>query len=127
MYLKASIVSNALYSSPLAFYTWANKTRFIWANSDRVTSYGSDIWANKIDLFAPCVLGIRPRLHEQIKPPLIAQILDPYIVTPDEFEQIKCVLFAHVNAALSNLFRLLPPNEQKDRQIYRHQFVKLWM
>ena len=29
----------------------------------------------------------RPRLHEQIKPPLIAQILDPYKVLPDEFAQ----------------------------------------
>ena len=42
---------------------------------------------------------LRPRLHEQIKPPLIAQILDPYEVTPGEFGQIKVVLFAHVNAA----------------------------
>ena len=33
-------------------------------------------------------VGLRPRLHEQIKPPLIAQILDPYKVTSDEFEQI---------------------------------------
>ena len=41
----------------------------------------------------------RPRLHEQIKPPLIAQIMDPYEVTPDEFAQIKLVLFADVNAA----------------------------
>ena len=39
------------------------------------------------------------REFEQIKPPLIAQILDPYEVTPDEFPQIKYVLFAHVNAA----------------------------
>ena len=30
-----------------------------------------------------------PRLHKQIKPPIIAQILDPYEVTPDEFAQIK--------------------------------------
>ena len=42
---------------------------------------------------------VRPRLHEQIKPPLIAQILDPYEVTPDEFAQIKYVLFARENAA----------------------------
>ena len=42
----------------------------------------------------------RPRLHEQIKPPLIAQILDPYELTPDEFAQIKVVLLAHVNAVL---------------------------
>ena len=42
----------------------------------------------------------RLRLHEQIKPPLIAQILHPYEVTPDEFAQIKHFLFAHVNAAL---------------------------
>ena len=42
---------------------------------------------------------IRPRLHEQIKPPLFAQILNTYEVTPDKFAQIKYVLFAHVNAA----------------------------
>ena len=42
---------------------------------------------------------LRPRLHEQIKSPFIAQILDPYDVTPDEFEQIKYGLFANVNAA----------------------------
>ena len=44
---------------------------------------------------------VRLRLHEQIKPPLIAQILDPYEVTQDEFAQIKRVLFAHVNAPLT--------------------------
>ena len=42
---------------------------------------------------------IRLRLHEQIKPPLIGQILDLYEVIPDKFAQIKHVLFAHVNAA----------------------------
>ena len=36
--------------------------------------------------------SLRLRLHEQIKPPLIAQILDPYEVTAEEFEQIKYVL-----------------------------------
>ena len=36
--------------------------------------------------------------QEQIKPPLIAQILDPYEVTLEEFAQIKVVIFAHVNA-----------------------------
>ena len=41
---------------------------------------------------------LRPCLHEQIKPSLVAQILDPYEVTPDEFAQIKRVVFAHVNA-----------------------------
>ena len=40
---------------------------------------------------------LKPRLHEQIKPPL--KILDPYEVTPDEFAQIKYVSFAHVNVA----------------------------
>ena len=39
---------------------------------------------------------IRPRLHEQIKPPVIAQILDPYELTPDEFAQINVVLFAQI-------------------------------
>ena len=48
------------------------------------------------------MLVVRPRLHEQIKPPLIAQILDPYEVTSVEFAQIKYVLFSHVNAALEN-------------------------
>ena len=41
-----------------------------------------------------------PRLHEQIKPPLIAQFLDPYEVTPEEFAPVKYVFFAHVNEAL---------------------------
>ena len=44
--------------------------------------------------------SLRPRLHEQIKPPLIAQILDPYEVTLNEFAQIEVVFFAHVNATL---------------------------
>ena len=43
----------------------------------------------------------RQRLHEQIKPPLIAQILDPYEVTPDKFAQINVTLFAHVDKALT--------------------------
>ena len=48
----------------------------------------------------PSKSAFRPRLHEQIKPPLIAKILDPYEVTPDKFAQVTVVLFAHVNAAL---------------------------
>ena len=44
-------------------------------------------------------LFLRLRLHEQIKPPLIAQILDLYEVTPDKFAQIKVTLFAHVDKA----------------------------
>ena len=50
------------------------------------------------------VVILRPRLHEQTKPPLIAQILDPYEVTPDEFAQIKHILFAHVNAAQGSVY-----------------------
>ena len=46
------------------------------------------------------MFSFMPRLHEQINPPLIVQILDPYEVTLDEFAQRKYVLFAHVNAAL---------------------------
>ena len=42
-----------------------------------------------------------PRLHEQIKPPLIAQIIDPNKVTPDELAQIKHILFAHVNCRIT--------------------------
>ena len=43
--------------------------------------------------------ALRPRFHEQIKPSLIAQIIDPCEVTPDEFAQINVLLFAHVHAA----------------------------
>ena len=50
----------------------------------------------------PMDISVRLRLHEQIKPSLIAQILDPYEVTPGEFAQIKYVLFAHVDAALTS-------------------------
>ena len=32
---------------------------------------------------------LRLRLHDQIKPPLTAQIINPYEVTPDEFAQNK--------------------------------------
>ena len=42
----------------------------------------------------------RPRLHEQIKYTLFAQICPELIYTDWEFEQLKEVLFAHVNAAL---------------------------
>ena len=49
----------------------------------------------------------RPRLHEQIKPPLIAQIPDPSEVTPGGFAQIKDDLFAHVNVALTNIAHVL--------------------
>ena len=45
------------------------------------------------------IFHLRPRLHEQIKPPLLAQIINPYEVTTDKFAQINHVLFAHVNAA----------------------------
>ena len=41
----------------------------------------------------------KPRTHEQIKPPLLAQILGPYEVTPEEFEQRNVTLFAHVDKA----------------------------
>ena len=41
------------------------------------------------------------RKFEQIKPPLIAKIIDPYEVTLGEFGQIKHALFTHVNAALT--------------------------
>ena len=45
-------------------------------------------------------VSIKPRTHEAFKSMLFAQILDPYEATPDEFAQIKVVLFAHVNIAL---------------------------
>ena len=43
---------------------------------------------------------LRPRLHEQIKHALFAQIRPGLLHTDREFEQLKEVLFAHVNAAL---------------------------
>ena len=42
----------------------------------------------------------RQRLHEQIKHSLFAQIRPELLHTDQEFEQLKEVLFAHVNAAL---------------------------
>ena len=44
---------------------------------------------------------IRPRLHEQIKYGLCAQIRPELLHTDQEFEQLKEILFAHVNAALT--------------------------
>ena len=65
-------------------------------------------WSNAIYARKLCdswchAAALRPRLHEQIKLSLFAQILDPYEITPDEFAQIKLVLFALVNAALIEL------------------------
>ena len=45
-----------------------------------------------------------PRTHGANKPILFAQILDPYEVTPEEFAQIKDVLFAHVYKALGRVY-----------------------
>ena len=42
---------------------------------------------------------LRPRLHEQIKPSLFKQIRPELLDTDREFEQLKEVLFAYVNAA----------------------------
>ena len=54
-------------------------------------------------LFAQICPGLlhTDREFEQLKEVLFAQILDPYEVTSDEFAQIKKVLFVHVNAALT--------------------------
>ena len=52
-----------------------------------------DIYLQEGHIFVP--------LFDHVYGPLIAQILDPYEVTPGEFAQMKQVLFAHVNAALS--------------------------
>ena len=48
----------------------------------------------------PHFLCLRPRLHEQIKPPLFAQIRPELLHMDRELEQLKEVLFAHINAAL---------------------------
>ena len=42
---------------------------------------------------------LRPRLHEQIKHALFAQIRPELLHTDREFEQFKVILFFHVNAA----------------------------
>ena len=42
---------------------------------------------------------VRVRLHEQMKHALFAQICPELLHTDREFEQLKEVLFAHVNAA----------------------------
>ena len=47
-------------------------------------------------------LPTRPRLHEQIKRALLAQIRPELLHTVREFERLKEVLFAHVSAALAN-------------------------
>ena len=44
-------------------------------------------------------IRLRPRLHEQIKHTLFAQIRPELLHTDREFEQLKEVLFAHENAA----------------------------
>ena len=45
---------------------------------------------------------LRPRLHEQIKLALFAQIHPELLHTDREFEQLKVTLFAHVNKAPIN-------------------------
>ena len=52
------------------------------------------------------LVSFRPRLHEQIKHTLFAQILPQLLHRDREFEQLKEVLFAHVNAALGSHFFL---------------------
>ena len=42
-----------------AAYTWAHKTRFIWAISVRLTSYGYKIWANLGYFICSCKTGFR--------------------------------------------------------------------
>ena len=88
------------------------------AKTERLTTYGSEIWAEKGPLLAYVNAPLkanyssttkwrisfirdqnwrwkrapfRSRLHEQIKTPFIAQILDLYEVSPDKFAQIKVV------------------------------------
>ena len=48
---------------------------------------------------------VRPRLHEQIKHTLFEQIRPESLHTDREFEQLKEVLFAYVNAALLTMLR----------------------
>ena len=44
-------------------------------------------------------INVRPRLHEQIKHAIFAQIRLELLHTDREFEQLKEVLFAHVYKA----------------------------
>ena len=53
-----------------------------------------------VDLLELREQGLRPCLHEQIKQRLFEQIRPGLLHTDREFEQLKEVLFAHVNAAL---------------------------
>ena len=81
---------------------------------DRLGWYSSDshikglwaliLWETQSGTFrSPCNIfwWLRPRLHEQIKHTLFAQIFPELLHTDREFEQIKEGLFAYVNAALT--------------------------
>ena len=50
-------------------------------------------------------------LHEQINRALFAQIRPELLHTDREFEQLKEVLFAHVNAALTAAVRVVESKE----------------
>ena len=50
---------------------------------------------------------LKPGLHEQIKHAIIAQIRPELLHTDREFEQLKEVLFAHVNAAIRSIYIVL--------------------
>ena len=50
------------------------------------------------------IVYVKPGLHEQIKQPALAHILDLYETTLSEIVQIKVTLFAHVNKALRTLY-----------------------
>ena len=85
-------------------------------NVSRFGQIHSRTWVNSFEPCARSILELQsllrendpsvlmPRTHGANKPILFAQILDPYEVTPEEFAQIKDVLFAHVYKALGRVY-----------------------
>ena len=109
---RRQILSALLISSPFFCFIWlleADLTfllRFIcWR---KTTGFEKKNWKQEgvpvvfFFNFVP-LKPFRPRLHEQIKCALFAQIRPELLHTDREFEQLKEVLFAHVNAALQPL------------------------
>ena len=87
----------AYYSFRLIFqalYTYRKKSVLYINAAWKLSSFFLHILATDYDDF------FRLRLHEQIKHTICAQIRPELLDTDREFEQLKEVLFAHVNAAL---------------------------
>ena len=70
------------------------------SNLENILFSHSKMFEFLVDLLELREQGLRPCLHEQIKQRLFEQIRPGLLHTDREFEQLKEVLFAHVNAAL---------------------------